>query len=130
MFGGTFICDDVDSAKRITFDKSIGHRSVTLEGDVYDPSGTLSGGSAPSSNGILIKVQELLEIEEKLATAEAQLNQFEREWNGDSARKKREAWKAISKEAQIKEHELKLAEEQNGESNAERVNCHIFSLIH
>ncbi|KAE9405242.1 condensin complex subunit SMC2 [Gymnopus androsaceus JB14] len=128
VFGGTFICDDVDSAKRITFDKSIGHRSVTLEGDVYDPSGTLSGGSAPSSSGVLIKVQELLDIEGKLATAEGELSEFERGWNGDSTRRKREAWKNISKEVQIKEHELKLAEEQNGESNAERLRAQVDAV--
>ncbi|KAJ3745860.1 condensin complex subunit SMC2 [Lentinula detonsa] len=121
VFGGTFICDDVESAQRVTFDKSVNQRCVTLEGDVYDPSGTLSGGSAPSSSGILIKVQELLDIEENLAKVEAQLNEFERTWNGDSTKKKREAFMTISKEVQIKEHELKLAEERNGESNAERL---------
>ncbi|KAF9070683.1 hypothetical protein BDP27DRAFT_1323239 [Rhodocollybia butyracea] len=126
VFGGTFVCDDVESAKRVTFD--VGQRSVTLQGDVYDPSGTLSGGSAPSSSGILIKVQELLDLEDKLATAEANLAEFERQWNGDSSRRKRESYKTISKEAQIKEHELKLAEEQNGESNAERLRAQVDSL--
>ncbi|KAJ4470193.1 condensin complex subunit SMC2 [Lentinula aciculospora] len=128
VFGGTFICDDVESAQRVTFDKSIGQRSVTLEGDIYDPSGTLSGGSAPSSSGILNKVQELLDVEDSLATAEAQLNEFERTWNGDSTKRKREAYKNILKEVQIKEHELKLAEEQNGESNAERLRSQVNTL--
>ncbi|GAW04476.1 condensin complex subunit SMC2 [Lentinula edodes] len=128
VFGGTFICDDTESAQRVTFDKSIGQRSVTLQGDVYDPSGTLSGGSAPSSSGILIKVQELLDIEDSLATVEAHFNEFERTWNGDSTKRKREAYKNISKEVQIKEHELKLAEEQNEESNAERLRSQIDAL--
>ncbi|KAJ3728149.1 condensin complex subunit SMC2 [Lentinula guzmanii] len=128
VFGGTFICDDVESAQRVTFDKSVNQRCVTLEGDVYDPSGTLSGGSAPSSSGILIKVQELLDIEENLAKVEAQLNEFERTWNGDSTKKKREAFMTISKEVQIKEHELKLAEERNGESNAERLRSQADAL--
>ncbi|KAJ3797261.1 condensin complex subunit SMC2 [Lentinula aff. detonsa] len=128
VFGGTFICDDVESAQRVTFDKSVNQRCVTLEGDVYDPSGTLSGGSAPSSSGILIKVQELLDIEENLAKLEAQLNEFERTWNGDSTKKKREAFMTISKEVQIKEHELKLAEERNGESNAERLRSQADAL--
>jgi structural maintenance of chromosome 2 len=38
-------------------------RSVTLDGDVYDPSGTLSGGSAPSGDGVLVHVQELAGVE-------------------------------------------------------------------
>ncbi len=121
VFGGTFICDDTESAKKVTFDKRVNQRSVTLEGDVYDPSGTLSGGSAPSSSGILIKVQALLEIENKLGQAQGALQEFERNWNGDSTRRKRDQWKHSAHDVQIKEHELKLAEEQNGESNASRV---------
>ncbi|KIK70168.1 hypothetical protein GYMLUDRAFT_34652 [Collybiopsis luxurians FD-317 M1] len=128
VFGGTFVCDDVESAKRVTFDKNILQRSVTLEGDVYDPTGTLSGGSAPSSSGILIKVQELFELEEKLAQAQAELDEWEKSFNGDATKRKRESWKAIEKEVQIKEHELKLAEEQNGESNAERLRAQIDAL--
>ncbi|KAJ3835823.1 condensin complex subunit SMC2 [Lentinula raphanica] len=128
VFGGTFICEDVETAQKVTFDKRTNQRCVTLEGDIYEPSGTLTGGSAPSSSGILNKVQELLDVEEKLATVEAQLNEHERTWNGDSTKKKREAFKNISKEIQIREHELKLAQEQNGESSAERLRAQVNTL--
>jgi structural maintenance of chromosome 2 len=64
VFGDTLVCDDAESAKSVTFSPQVGGvRSVTLEGDAYDPSGTLSGGSAPSGSGTLVKVQELLEAE-------------------------------------------------------------------
>ena len=52
-------------------------RSVTLDGDVYDPSGTLDGGSVP--NSILVQVQELLEIEIKLRDAQTRLSTLEKE---------------------------------------------------
>jgi len=52
-------------------------RSVTLDGDVYDPSGTLGGGSAP--NSILVQVQELLEIENKIRDAQTRLSTLEKE---------------------------------------------------
>lgn len=45
VFGGSFICKDMDTAKRVTFDQHILKKSVTLEGDVFDPAGTLSGGN-------------------------------------------------------------------------------------
>ena len=56
VFGDTLICDDSNTAKAVTFNSAVGLKSVTLDGDVYDPSGTLSGGSAPSSSGLLVKV--------------------------------------------------------------------------
>ena len=47
VFGNTLICADAETAKRVTFDPSVRMKSITLEGDSYDPSGTLSGGSSP-----------------------------------------------------------------------------------
>ena len=45
VFGGTLVCRDLDTAKRVTFHAGVRRRSVTLDGDVFDPSGTLSGGA-------------------------------------------------------------------------------------
>ncbi|KAG9124388.1 Structural maintenance of chromosomes protein 2, partial [Ceratobasidium sp. 392] len=59
VYGDTLICEDDATAKAVTFDRDIRMRSVTKHGSVYDPSGTLSGGSAPSSGGILKRVQEM-----------------------------------------------------------------------
>ena len=44
IFGQTFICKDMETAKKVTFHDRIMKKSVTLDGDVFDPSGTLSGG--------------------------------------------------------------------------------------
>lgn len=44
VFGSVFICKDMDSAKKVAFHPSIMKRTVTLDGDVMDPAGTLSGG--------------------------------------------------------------------------------------
>ena len=120
VFGDTLVCDDAESAKLVTFSPQVGGaRSVTLDGDVYDPSGTLSGGSAPSSNGILVRVQELLEAEGKLKDAVARLETLQR----DEARNResRDRWMKLSRELEIKEHEMALLEEQLGGSNATRV---------
>lgn len=45
VFGTTLVCNNMDNAKRVTFDKRIMTRSVTLDGDVFDPQGTLHGGN-------------------------------------------------------------------------------------
>ncbi|XP_042214594.1 structural maintenance of chromosomes protein 2-like [Homarus americanus] len=46
VFGSSFICHDMDVAKQVTFNKNIMRKSVTLDGDVFDPAGTLTGGKS------------------------------------------------------------------------------------
>ena len=127
VFGSTFICKDSETAKQVTFSREIGGaRSVTLEGDVYEPSGTLSGGAAPTSSGIMIKVQDLLDAERRLGEAKGRLDALEKQNERD--RDGRERWNSASRDLQIKQHEKKLFEEQLGGSNASRVNS--FAPFH
>lgn len=44
LFGEIFICVDNETASKISFDRSLKRKSVTLDGDVYDPSGVVAGG--------------------------------------------------------------------------------------
>ena len=125
VFGSTFICKDSETAKQVTFSKEIGGaRSVTLEGDVYEPSGTLSGGAAPTSSGILVKVQDLIDVERRLGEARGKLDALEKQNERD--RDRRERWNIATHNLQIKQHEEKLFGEQLGGSNASRVNPSIL----
>ncbi|PIL32520.1 hypothetical protein GSI_05223 [Ganoderma sinense ZZ0214-1] len=119
VFGGTFICEDAETAKQITFSREVGVKSVTLDGDVYDPSGTLSGGSAPSGSGVLVQVQELIEAEGNLTQARETLAKLEREAAGSQGA--REQWRSLSRDLGLKEHELELLQKQVDASNASRI---------
>jgi structural maintenance of chromosome 2 len=120
VFGDTFVCDDAATAKLVTFSPEIGGaRSVTLEGDVYDPSGSLSGGAAPTGSGVLLKVQELLEVEGRYMEAYENLKGVEA--TATPANGSRERWRSMNSELEIKEHEVKLLTEQVEGSNAARV---------
>ena len=44
VFGNSFVCNDMDSANKVTFDERVKKKSVTLDGDSFDPAGTLTGG--------------------------------------------------------------------------------------
>jgi structural maintenance of chromosome 2 len=48
VFGNTLVSRSSDAAKTVTFDKDVRARTVTLQGDLFDPAGTLTGGSRPS----------------------------------------------------------------------------------
>ena len=63
-----------------------------LDGDVYEPSETMSGGAAPGGSGVLVRVQNLRSPEERVEDARRALEALEREEaNGRAAR---EAWRA------------------------------------
>ncbi len=127
IFGETLICDDANTAKTVTFSREVGVKSVTFEGDVYDPSGMLSGGAAPSSSKILIQVQELIEVENKLQEAQQRLNAVVKE--EEKTRERRTQWKGLLRELEIRQHELKLLQEQVEGSNASMVPIFIRDLL-
>jgi len=56
VFGNSFVCKDMDCAKQVTFDDRINKKSVTLDGDVFDPAGTLTGGRAESECLLVVPV--------------------------------------------------------------------------
>ena len=74
VFGTAFVCDTIETARRVTFSKDVRVRSVTLEGDSFDPQGTLSGGSRNASGSVLLKLDELARAERELASVEKELS--------------------------------------------------------
>ncbi|EGS21442.1 uncharacterized protein CTHT_0033000 [Thermochaetoides thermophila DSM 1495] len=110
VFGNTLICADAETAKRVTFDPNVRMRSITLEGDAYDPSGTLSGGSAPNSSGVLITLQKLNDVTRQLREAEASLEKLQATIVREKS--KLDQAKRLKQELDLKTHEIKLAEEQ------------------
>ncbi|RGP73498.1 structural maintenance-chromosome 2 [Fusarium sporotrichioides] len=110
VFGNTLICADADTAKRVTFDPNVRMRSITLEGDAYDPSGTLSGGSSPNSSGVLVLLQKLNGLTRQLSEAESALRELQARISNEKA--KLDHARKIKQGLDLKSHEIKLAEEQ------------------
>ncbi|KAJ9609850.1 Structural maintenance of chromosomes protein 2 [Cladophialophora chaetospira] len=110
VFGTTLICQDAETAKRVTFDPAVRLKSVTLEGDVYDPSGTLSGGSSPNTSGVLVILQKLNEVTKELQKHQSELQQLQETMKGEQA--KLAGIKSVKQELDLKTHEIKLAEDQ------------------
>ena len=119
VFGDMLVCQDKETAQKVTFNKAVGVKSVTLEGDVYDPSGTLSGGAAPSSSGIIIKVQEVNKLEKDILNAQAELNDVLKNLN--QAKASIDAYRKVKKEADLKQHEISLLEQEVESSNGAKV---------
>ncbi|CAJ2513612.1 Uu.00g017310.m01.CDS01 [Anthostomella pinea] len=110
VFGNILVCQDAETAKRVTFDPNVRMRSITLEGDAYDPSGTLSGGSSPNSSGVLVTLQKLNDINRQLREAEGTLHDLQSKISREKS--KLDSARKIKQDLDLKTHEIKLAEEQ------------------
>jgi len=85
-------------------------KSVTLEGDVYDPSGSLSGGSKPNTSGILEKMQALKRL--KLEFAQQKQNFEKLSMMLKVCQSLSQKYGKIKGDLEMKEHELELLKKQ------------------
>ncbi|ETW01694.1 hypothetical protein H310_06310 [Aphanomyces invadans] len=110
-FGTTLICDKSDVAKQVTFHRDVQTRTVTLEGDSFDPAGTLQGGSAPSNNSsILKKVQVLVDLTRKIRATERELDELEAQFK--SSQKDSLIYHKLQQQLDLKHHEKQILESQ------------------
>eukprot|EP00736_Rhodelphis_marinus_P000369 Rmarinus@m.2283 len=110
IFGSCFVCVDSETAKRVTFDPSVRARSVTVEGDVYDPSGTLTGGSKPRNAGVLAVLSELNSLKMQLESKEKVFAELEKRLDVcRAATRKRED---LRTQLELRAEEVSLAEEK------------------
>ncbi|KAK8961144.1 Structural maintenance of chromosomes protein 2-1 [Platanthera guangdongensis] len=77
VFGSTFVCRCTDAAKEVAFNRDISTTSVTLEGDIFQPSGLLTGGSRKGGGEILRQLHELSEKESELSVHQRRLSEIE-----------------------------------------------------
>lgn len=77
-FGHLFICKDMDTANKVTFHPNIHTRSITLDGDVFDPEGILSGGAREEGADLMAEIAEYVELKGRLVPLEAEWREMER----------------------------------------------------
>ncbi|KAG8508552.1 Structural maintenance of chromosomes protein 2 [Galemys pyrenaicus] len=111
VFGTTFVCDNMDNAKKVAFDKRIMTRTVTLGGDIFDPHGTLSGGARSQAASILTKFQELKDVQDELRSKENELQALEEELAGlkntaEKYRQLKQQWEMKTEEADLLQTKL------------------------
>lgn len=114
-FGNTIICDRPDIAKQIAFDKNIRTRTVTLDGDTYDPSGTLTGGSKNSLGSLLSKIEELSSMQGELDAQTEELDGLQKKITRLEA--DLVANKDLVREIELKRHSLQILEDKMAESS-------------
>jgi structural maintenance of chromosome 2 len=74
IFGGVIVCSSSDIAKSVAFDDRIRVKTVTLEGDSFDPAGTLTGGSTANLGQLLADLHEFRAKQSSLQVKTAELD--------------------------------------------------------
>jgi structural maintenance of chromosome 2 len=80
VFSSTIVVDGVKAANQIC--DAIKVRTVTLDGDVYDPSGTISGGSKDQLGSTLSKLCELSVVTKEVFSKKEIFESLNKKYNG------------------------------------------------
>ena len=80
LLGKTVIVDDIDNAIKLARQNNYKFKIVTLKGDVINPSGAISGGSAPIKTvSILGREKEIKALEKELIAINNKIQKVEKE---------------------------------------------------
>ncbi|KAJ1654457.1 Structural maintenance of chromosomes protein 2 [Dispira simplex] len=110
VFGGTLVCKDPSVAEAVAFNRDVRVKAVTWEGDVYDPAGTMQGGSKPKSSGLLVKLQRLHQLQQEIASHQSTLDAVTQELAGLQTTLRR--YNDLNKASDLKRHEIGLLEDR------------------
>ena len=105
-FGSAFVCNDSATAKKLAFHKDVASRCVTLDGDDFNPSGTLTGGSRSKTNSILSQLHALAEAEAELSKHKERLDALKAALA--DLNKEKAKFDDVKKEFELKGHSLEL----------------------
>ena len=82
----TWVVTDLDAANRLAVAEGVGHRFVTLQGELIDPDGTLYAGTVRGEASVLSRKSELrrlkndlVRMDQQVTTSEARIKGFSRQ---------------------------------------------------
>uniref|UniRef100_A0AAR2M4M2 Structural maintenance of chromosomes protein n=1 Tax=Pygocentrus nattereri TaxID=42514 RepID=A0AAR2M4M2_PYGNA len=108
VFGTTLVCDTLDNAKKVAFDKRVSTKTVTLGGDVFDPQGTLTGGARAQTASVLSKLAEVKDVQDSLRAKEAELVAVETDLS--SLKGTAEKYRQLKQQLDLKTEEAQILE--------------------
>ncbi|KAI1305928.1 Structural maintenance of chromosomes protein 2 [Halotydeus destructor] len=115
LFGDNLVCTDMNIGKKVAYAHNVKKRTITLDGEVFDPSGTLSGGSRRRGPGLL---EQLAELKMKKDELQSKRNHLEKvEQNIRRLEEMSRSFKETKNAFENKEHELRLIEKNLENTN-------------
>jgi structural maintenance of chromosome 2 len=102
VFGSAIVVSDAKAANQIC--ESTKTRTVTKQGDVYDPSGTITGGSSDNFGTTLVELSKLSESKKRLQIATKRFDEVNILFN--SLKAKASSYEKLSAALELAEAEL------------------------
>ncbi|KAI3648547.1 hypothetical protein MP228_006401 [Amoeboaphelidium protococcarum] len=126
VFGGTLICKDAEAAKLVTYDSKVRLRTITVDGDVYEPGATITGGSSPTSNNILEKLYLLSAAQDQLNKVKFELKDINDQI--EQFQQKLDLFNGLDSTCKRKQNELKNLDDLIKSSTAGRLISEVLEL--
>ncbi|MBQ8606256.1 MAG: chromosome segregation protein SMC [Clostridia bacterium] len=76
LLGRTIVCETIDDAINVSRSMKAKYKTVTLDGQVVNPGGSMTGGSTAKSAGLLSRSLEIERLEKLLSEQEAKLSEI------------------------------------------------------
>ena len=114
LLGRIVVTDNIDNAIKISRKYKQSLKIVTLEGELINPGGAMTGGAFRNSSNLLGRRRELEEIDEEIGNIGIKLNNLENELKCLSENRE--------KNKEIKETKVKLIQELNIKKNTLALN--------
>ncbi|GEK57363.1 chromosome segregation protein SMC [Marinococcus halophilus] len=130
LLGHIFVVDQLETANRLAAACSYKLRIVTLEGDVVNPGGSMSGGKTQNQKGTLLEKQrELRELKDNLSDIEKKTADWEKtvEQTKQAAKKQKET--AGEKQQKALEYSSQLEEKKEMRRKSEQEHDRLDSRL-
>ena len=121
VFGGVLVCPTLDQARLVAFHPGVEKRTITYDGDMFDPQGTLSGGSrgGGSGGGLLVRVAQWRAAENAASEALARCRALQEAREAAVARSRRRV--DLTESLDRARHQLALIETNLRQSDTHRL---------
>ena len=112
VFGSTVVCESLEIARNVTFNKSLRLRSVTLDGDIFEPSGIIEGGSRSNASPILPMLSKVNDLRNRLKRKEEEYNKVSIQFKQLGS--KRQSYMSSKSELELLLHNLEILDGASG----------------
>lgn len=118
LLGRTIIVDNIDNAIKFSKEKKVRQRIVTLDGDIINPSGAMTGGSfSKNVFSIISRKNKIQELKERIEKGESNLKSLLRKQEDSKNRDDKDRKYFEDLDSDIRQVNLELIELVNGIKN-------------
>ena len=112
VFGTTLVCETLDVARKVAFHPGVRARTVTLDGDIVDPSGVLEGGARSRSVPVLQLLAEANQLRDRRVALEQEAAQLRASF--ERLRGKRQEEQRVQGRLELELHNMEVLERSAG----------------